>query len=270
MAERLAAAVSAAGYATVSGLARGIDTRAHAASVAQGTIAVLASGFEKPYPAENARLFAAIAEQGAAVTEMPLAHDPRGKDFPRRNRIISGLALGTVVVEAARQSGSLITARFALEQGRQVFAVPGSPLDPRAAGPNDLLHQGATIVRDAADILEALAPMVDADRPPATMAEDIAKARPTAGDDPIFLDESDVDPDAAGWLQADWEDGTVVGSVPGSVERLLALMSIVPADVDRLARDAGLTTREALAAVFELEAEGRLLRHSGNRVSLQP
>jgi len=130
----------------VSGLARGIDTRAHKASLETGTVAVLAGGHDRVYPAQNEPLLNAILERGGAViSEMPMGWEPRGRDFPRRNRIVSGLSYGVVVVEAARRSGSLITARFALEQGREVFAVPGSPLDPRAEGTNDLIRDGATL-----------------------------------------------------------------------------------------------------------------------------
>ena len=141
-ADRLARGLGRAGFVIVSGLARGIDLAAHRASFETGTIAVLAGGHARPYPPDHAPLLDQIAERGAVISEMPLNWEPRGRDFPRRNRIVSGLALGTVVVEAARRSGSLITARFASEQGREVFAVPGSPLDPRSEGTNDLLREG--------------------------------------------------------------------------------------------------------------------------------
>src|SRR5262249_53249516 len=157
-AERLARDLGAAGFAVVSGLARGIDAAAHRASLATGTIAVLAGGHDHIYPREHADLADAILAQGALVSEMPFGHEPRARPPrawfpPRRNRLISGLCAGIVVVEAAKRSGSLITARFALEQGREVFAVPGSPLDPRAEGTNDLIKQGATLVTDAADVI---------------------------------------------------------------------------------------------------------------------
>jgi DNA processing protein len=145
-AERLARDLGQAGFGTVSGLARGIDAAAHRASLATGTIAVLAGGHDRIYPAEHNDLLEAILAEGAAVSEMPLAWEPRARDFPRRNRLISGLSAGVVIVEAARRSGSLITARLAGEQGREVFAVPGSPLDPRAEGTNGLLKQGAIMV----------------------------------------------------------------------------------------------------------------------------
>ena len=142
-ADRLARGLGQAGYVIVSGLARGIDQRAHMASLETGAVGVLAGGHGKPYPSEAVPLMERMVELGAVLSEMPIEWEPRGRDFPRRNRIVSGLALGVVVVEAARGSGSLITARFALEQNRQIFAVPGSPLDPRAEGTNDLLRQAA-------------------------------------------------------------------------------------------------------------------------------
>ncbi len=147
---QLARDLGEAGFVIVSGLARGIDQAAHRARIESGTVAVLAGGHDKIYPPEHEDLLAAIIDaEGAAISEMPLGHVPRARDFPRRNRLISGAALGVVVVEAAHRSGSLITARMAAEQGREVFAVPGSPLDPRAAGTNDLIKQGATLVTEA-------------------------------------------------------------------------------------------------------------------------
>ncbi|HLJ70297.1 MAG TPA: DNA-processing protein DprA, partial [Roseiarcus sp.] len=158
-AERLTRGIGAAGYVVASGLARGIDQRAHIASLETGAVAVLAGGLARPYPPEAAPLMEKIAAKGAAISEMPIEWEPRGRDFPRRNRIVSGLALGVVVVEAARGSGSLITARFAAEQGRLVFAAPGSPLDPRAEGTNDLIRNGATICTKAGDVIADLEPM---------------------------------------------------------------------------------------------------------------
>jgi DNA processing protein len=159
-AERLARDLGQAGFITVSGLARGIDAAAHRGSLASGTIAVLAGGHDQIYPPEHATLANAILAQGLLLSEMPLGWQPRAHDFPRRNRLISGLAAGIVVVEAAKRSGSLITARLALEQGREVFAVPGSPLDPRAEGSNHLLKQGATLVTEADDVISVLRPIL--------------------------------------------------------------------------------------------------------------
>ena len=150
---------------TVSGLARGIDAAAHRASIATGTVAVLAGGQDRVYPPEHADLLNEILGTGLALTEMPLGWEPRARDFPRRNRLISGLSLGVVIVEAAKRSGSLITARLALEQGREVFAVPGSPLDPRAEGTNSLIKQGATPVTEVDDMVSVLRPIIGAAHP---------------------------------------------------------------------------------------------------------
>src|SRR3982074_533730 len=157
----LARDLGEAGFVIASGLARGIDQAAHRASLESGTVAVLAGGHDRIYPPEHEDLLATIIESGgAAISEMPLGHVPRARDFPRRNRLISGVALGVVVVEAAHRSGSLITPRVAAQQGREVFAVPGSPLDPRAPGTNDLIKQGATRTTEASDVVHALEPIM--------------------------------------------------------------------------------------------------------------
>ena len=160
LARSLASELAAGGLVVISGLARGIDTAAHEGALAAGgaTVAVIASGLDVPYPEDNAELMARIAASGAVVTERPLGAVPQARHFPRRNRLIAGLSLGVVVVEAAPQSGSLITARLAAEQGREVMAVPGSPLDPRHRGTNQLLRDGATLVESADDVLSALGP----------------------------------------------------------------------------------------------------------------
>lgn len=156
IARDMAEALGEAGYIIVSGMARGIDGEAHAASLNTGTVAVLGGGVDHIYPPQHDRLYAAIAEQGTIVSESPFGHRATAKDFPRRNRIITGLALGTVVVEATERSGSLISARTANEQGREVMAVPGSPLEPRASGTNALIRQGATLVRGVDDVLDTI------------------------------------------------------------------------------------------------------------------
>lgn len=276
MTERLARGLGEAGLAIVSGLARGIDARAHKASLASGTIAVMAGGQDRIYPAPHAALVDAIlAEGGAVLAEMPMGWEPRGRDFPRRNRIISGLAYGTVVVEAARRSGSLITARFALEQNREVFAVPGSPLDPRAEGPNDLIRQGATLVADVGHVLDVIGPIVergpDADAAP-------AQARPDLAEQADFWDEIDLDALAG--------DGTVPGgpaepraaglsAAPESGpepaddrERIVALLSPSPVGTDELARSAGVGARVVQTVLLELELDGRIERHGSGTVSL--
>ena len=161
MAALLAKELGEAGFVIVSGLARGIDSAAHEAALAGGTIAVFAGGIDSVYPSENEALFQRILDAGGCgISEMRLGWEPRARDFPRRNRLIAGMALATIVVEAAERSGSLITARRALEQNREVFAVPGSPLDPRAAGSNDLIKQGARIVTNVADVVDAVRPML--------------------------------------------------------------------------------------------------------------
>jgi DNA processing protein len=234
-AERLARDISEAGFVIVSGLARGIDAAAHRASLAGGTVAVLAGGHDHIYPAEHTGLLDQILGAGAAITEMPLGWEPRARDFPRRNRLISGLSLGTVIVEAARRSGSLITSRMALEQGREVFAVPGSPLDPRAEGTNDLIKQGATLVTEAADVLAVL--------------------RPILGQTPDLLLEEPEEPPL---------------SEPAGDERarIIALLGPVPISIDDLVRLSGSSTAIVRTVLLELEIAGRLERHGGGLVSL--
>lgn len=154
---QLARGIARAGHVIVSGLARGIDAQAHQTAIETGTIAVLVGGLGNIYPADHERLLEQIIEQGAAISEMPFSWEARGRDFPRRNRIVAGVSRAIVVVEAARRSGSLITARFAAEHGREIFAVPGSPLDPRSEGANQLLRDGALFCTKAEDVIEELA-----------------------------------------------------------------------------------------------------------------
>ena len=177
--------------------------------------------------------------EGAAVSEMPLTWEPRARDFPRRNRIVSGLALGVVVVEAAKRSGSLITARFALEQGREVFAVPGSPIDPRAEGTNGLLKQGATLVTESADVLTALEPILGQLREPASP--------------PLDDPEQDVlaEPDGA------------------ARQRLVSLLSPTPIGIDDLIRLSGASAATVRTILFELELAARIERHAGGMISLR-
>jgi DNA processing protein len=237
MAERLARQLGEAGFMIISGLARGIDAAAHRASLATGTIAVLAGGHDRVYPAEHAPLLETILTNGAAVSEMPLGWEPRGRDFPRRNRLISGLAMGVIVVEAAHRSGSLITARSALEQGREVFAVPGSPLDPRAEGTNSLLKQGATLVTEVTDVIGVLGPMLE--RPLRT---------PVQEGEPDF--RSPVDPDST------------------DRARIVELLSPTPIAIDDLVRLAASSPAAVRVVLLELDLAGRLVRHSGGLVSI--
>jgi DNA processing protein len=166
----LAASLGQREIVVVSGLARGIDAAAHLGALETGSIAVVAGGVDVVYPQENCGLHDALARDGAIVAELPLGTEPQARHFPRRNRIISGMALGVVVVEAAARSGSLITARYALEQGRDVFAVPGSPLDPRCRGSNDLLRHGATLTETAEDVLLQIGPQLARGAPPRPVA----------------------------------------------------------------------------------------------------
>jgi DNA processing protein len=269
-ADRLARGLGLAGYVVVSGLARGIDQRAHAATLETGAVGVLAGGHAKPYPAEAAPLIARMGEFGAVVSEMPIEWEPRGRDFPRRNRIVSGLALGTVVVEAARGSGSLITARFALEQNRQVFAVPGSPLDPRAEGANGLLKQGATICTMVDDVLTALEPT----RPGelfASLAEGGRDGEALWREQPRL----DGDPSVTPRIRSGeaFDDGAAAdpSTVDGdrSRDRIVALLGPTPIALDELSRAAEASTREVRVALMELELAGRI-EFSGDRVALRP
>src|SRR5580704_7912680 len=270
-ADRLARGLGRAGYVVVSGLARGIDQRAHAASLETGALGVLAGGHAKPYPSEAVPLIARMVEFGAVVSEMPIEWEPRGRDFPRRNRIVSGLALGTVVVEAARGSGSLITAKFALEQNRQVFAVPGSPLDPRAEGTNDLLRQGATICTTADDVLAAHEP---------TLSSDLFASLEEGGGDnvPLWGEQSlfGVDPEATPRSRPGNEFDNPVGAcrptdeADGAWNRIVALLGPSPISLDELARAAEASTREVRVAVMELELAGRIEFSGGDRIALRP
>ena len=252
-AERLARGLGRAGYAIVSGLARGIDQRAHAASIETGAIAVLAGGHGKPYPPEAAPLIARIAEAGAVIAEMPVEWEPRGRDFPRRNRIVSGMALGTVIVEAARGSGSLITARLAAEQGREVLAAPGSPLDPRAEGTNDLLRDGATLCARVEDALAALEPL----RARASLGR-MEEPRPS---DDLWLDEPAEAEEPASAERVEIGEMSVGA-------RIAALLGPAPVSIDDLARAAGADVRSVRAALIELELAGRIEHSGGDRVAL--
>ena len=223
------------GIVTVSGLARGIDTAAHDGSIGTGTIAIIAGGLDIAYPPENEERQRDIAERGLLVAEMPPGIEPRARHFPYRNRIIAGMALGTVVVEAAPRSGSLITARLATEAGREVMAVPGSPLDPRAQGCNGLIRDGATLIQNAADVIEAIRPFGS-----------IARVA------------SPVTPFEAPALDAGSDER-------GLVEQLLGPS---PVPVDEIVRLSQLPSGIVQLVLLELDLAGRLDRHAGGRVSL--
>lgn len=246
--ERLAQDLGDAGFAVISGLARGIDAAAHKASMASGTVAVLAGGLDRPYPAENLPIYRAIPEHGGAlITEMPMGAEPRARDFPRRNRIIAGLSLGLIVIEAAERSGSLISARMAGEMGRTVFAVPGSPLDPRARGTNSLLKQGATLVTQVDDVIEGLAPWM-----------------PTGE-----LDLEDAPP--ASFTQLDEDPAPLkVPTTDNDRNRLVDALGITPIDIDSLVRFTGLDPDAVQLILLELDLAGRIIRYPGNQVALVP
>ncbi len=228
------------GFAIVSGLARGIDAAAHSATLDLGTVGVFAGGLDKPYPRENRPLMRRMVDAcGCLVSEMPFGWEPRAVDFPRRNRIVAALSLGLLVVEAAARSGSLISARLAGEMGRLVFAVPGSPLDPRSAGTNRLLKDGAILVTEADDILDALRPVVG--RPPAPFAE--------IGDDQDFAEIPD-EPAA------------------GERERIVEALGAAPISMDDLVAHAGSSLGSAHLVILELDLAGRIERHPDGRISL--
>jgi len=273
-AERLARALGEAGIVVASGLARGIDTRAHRAALEGGTVAVLAGGHDRIYPSENIGLLDRIVgEGGAALGELPLGWEPRGRDFPRRNRIVSGLSYGVVVVEAARRSGSLITARFAAEQGREVFAVPGSPLDPRAEGTNDLIRGGATLCASPDHVVSVIEPLLARD-PASSSAPTLPGVWREAGDGDFGRRVESL------WDELDFAQGgeapsAAVEDEPGREEegdraRVEGLMSVSPIGVDDLARQSGLPIRAVQTILAELEIAGRLARHADGAVSLPP
>ncbi|MFO1188826.1 MAG: DNA-processing protein DprA [Alphaproteobacteria bacterium] len=240
-AQDLAAALGRQGFVIASGLARGIDAAAHEGSLATGTIAVMAGGIDVVYPREHAALRDRIAAAGAIIAESPLGTEPQASHFPRRNRIISGLASGVVVVEAALRSGSLITARFAANQGRDVFAVPGSPLDPRCRGANDLIRQGAILTEGADDVIEALAQ-------PGGQLKD--PAGPGFGP-PEPAPDSDQDIDKYRVF-------------------ITGLLGPTPVAVDELIRRCQLSPALVASVLLELDLAGKLERHPGRQVSLVP
>jgi DNA processing protein len=240
MARDLASGLGAAGLVVVSGMARGIDAAAHEATLGTGSVAAVAGGVDVIYPKENTALYGQLAASGAVMSEQPFGTQPTARHFPPRNRLISGLSLGVVVVEAAPRSGSLITARMALEQGREVFAVPGSPLDPRYRGTNGLIREGAVLTESAADVIENLG----------------GALRPPLGETP---------------------GGDIAGQPPGTADesalaearaRLLEMLGPVPVTVDELLRECQLSPPAAMTVLLELELAERLERHPGNRVSL--
>jgi DNA processing protein len=235
-ARNLATELGDAGIPIVSGLARGIDTAAHVGSLNSGTIGVIAGGIDIVYPPENTDLQRAVSEKGLLIAEMQPGTEPRARHFPHRNRIIAGIALGTVVVEAVPKSGSLITARLAGDYGREVMAVPGSPLDPRARGCNQLIREGATLVQDAADIVELVRPL-DQRMPTSKLRQTQLRLEPVEAGDPERQAVSD----------------------------LLGLSFVT---VDELVRQSGLSSPLVQSVLLEYELAGRLERGAGAKVRL--
>lgn len=245
-ARRLARELGAAGQVVVSGLARGIDAAAHESALPTGTIAVMAGGIDQVYPPEHGPLADRIAATGALISECPMGVEPTSRHFPRRNRLISGLARGVVLVEAALRSGSLITARYALEQGREAMACPGAPEDARAAGCNQLIRDGAALVRDGTDVLDALAA-------PRTLAL-AEEGRDFAYDLGVYEDDdaeedydafADFDPEGAG------DDGALA-------DQILRLLGPHPVEIDELARQTGASAAEMSLVLLELDLAGRI------------
>jgi len=241
-AQHLARDLGENGYTIVSGLARGIDTAAHNGSLETGTVAVVAGGVDVIYPPENDGLYDQIKEKGCIVSEAPFGTTPQARHFPRRNRIISGLSSGVAVVEAALKSGSLITAHFAAEQGRDVFAVPGSPMDPRCRGTNKLLKEGATLVENGRDIINELS------NPQQVLH--LHEANSDLFDESTFQDNIYVEPSEQ------------------NREELINLLSVHPIGVDELIRQCQLSYSQVSNILLELELAGRIERHMGNKVSL--
>jgi DNA processing protein len=253
MAENLAAEL-ARSLVVVSGLARGIDAAAHSGAMQTGrTVAAVAGGLDMPYPPEHADLQRRVAESGAVVTEAPLGTAPQARHFPRRNRIIAGLALGVVVVEAALRSGSLITARLAQEAGRELFAVPGSPLDPRSRGANDLIRQGAYLVETAQDVLDNL--------PDHPSREGLAR-------DPLFA--RSTPPGVAEPLETWGEPTESAADLAKTRRQVIDLLGSSPTAVDDVVRRCQFSAAAVMAALLELELAGRIETLPGSRVALLP
>jgi len=236
---QLATDLGAENFVIASGLARGIDTAAHEASLKCGTCAVVAGGIDVVYPPENQQLYERIRAEGVIVSEMSLGQPPQARHFPRRNRIISGLSRGVIVVEAAEGSGSLITANYALDQNREVFAVPGSPLDPRAKGANRLLREGAVLTESAADVVNVLRPIIGRDF--RESESEATQKRPASASDT---------------------------ELANARHKISELVGPGPIEIDELVRQSGAPVSAVLTVILELELAGRIERHSGGRVSM--
>ncbi|AEV38286.1 Protein smf [Pseudovibrio sp. FO-BEG1] len=250
-ATQLAGELSTQGFTIISGLARGIDSAAHHAALSSGTIAAFAGGIDTVYPKENLELFSSmIATNGAAISEMPISWQPRARDFPRRNRLISGMSLGVILIEAAEKSGSLHTARYALEQNREILAVPGSPLDPRSVGANKLIQQGAALVQSVDDVLDIMEPKISMSLPLHQGIEEPAINWPE-------LDSPDTNSPSPP-LNANEQDRQAV----------IDALSETPIDQDELLRFTGVSLQTLQLILLEIELAGRLERHKPNKLSM--
>ncbi len=243
-AKNIASEIGAGGFLVASGMARGVDTSAHEGALKSGTVAVVGGGVDVIYPKENKKLYEKLVDVGAVISEVSLGTKPQAMHFPRRNRIISGMARGTVVIEAGARSGSLITARMALEQGREVFAVPGSPTDPRSAGANRLIREGAQLTEKAEDIFEALETLP---RTPSGLSQDENK--------PLKYNEK-------------LPDNTNDDETAKARGKVMGLLSQEPVTVDEILRNCQCSLSAISLVLLELELAGRLERHPGGRVSL--
>jgi len=229
------------GFIMISGLARGIDKETHEGALESGTIAVIAGGIDHIYPPENESLYHAIAEKGLIISETPIGVKPQASYFPRRNRLISGLSLGTIVVEAAFQSGSLITAKYAADQGREVFVVPGSPLDPRCKGSNKLIRDGATLIQSAQDVMDSL---------------------------PLTIDTAMSEPSGIWQYDSDYSHRLSTEDLDKIQEDIITQLSPTPIVMDELIRQCDVSGSIVLMILLELELAGKVQRHPGNQVSL--
>ncbi len=251
-----------AGYTITSGLAKGIDAAAHKAAIdaknKASTIAVIAGGIDNIYPKENKKLYEEIFEKGLVISENPFGSLPKSESFPRRNRIISGLSLGVLVIEAAIRSGSLITARFASEQGREVFCIPGFPLDPRAEGPNDLIKKGAMLVTDSTDIISSLRDFTE---------EKIIDRKQS---NLLFDSEDNIDFDIANYESKipDKEIIEIEETKIFSADNIIKNLSYTPTEIDEIVRQTKLSSSQLNSILLELEIAGEIMRHPGNRISL--
>jgi DNA processing protein len=247
-ARTLAMELGREGLVVISGLARGIDTAAHIGSLASGAIAIIAGGIDVAYPPENKALQDEIADKGLLIAEQPIGTEPRARHFPYRNRIIAGMALGTIVVEAAPRSGSLITARLAAEAGREVMAIPGSPMDPRARGCNQLIREGATLVQDAAEIAELIRPI---------------DARAVRTAQPKLFDVS-----VQAFQQHSENANENANENESERQRVIDLLGMTHVSVDELVRQSGASAPSIQMVLLELELAGRLERGAGAMVRL--